>query len=499
MRKYDVKNKRNIGIIIVISVIIIIMFSLVISLFLNSDKKEFDVPAGTLVFDKDKTIVKLESDGIIKTKWNKDYYLIYNDDNYELGDTAIAYNEETGAIYLYGRYYEISAGDEIKITSDETVIKDSALTKFYKLADRKYLVVDKEIKSSDGLLSTTDFLMVDLDKVGNAMLTNHKVSLKTFSETVIVTSNYTFDIANEILTYGSDLIDLKKIIGSSNTYTKEDLIPEENAGGALDGITDVTENGDGTGTGTGTGDGNGSGGGGGGGGGADGSGDGTGSGSGGGSGDGTGEGTGSGGGSGGNIVLEEIKKASKNTSIVSVDSTVNTIDIDYVIYDPYNEYTSVYMEVSELGSNSIETIRLSKNSTNYVISNKIFPNTDYSIVFKCTYIDQETGEEIVETIEDLVITTKLPQLSIKVTNTSFGKIVYQITTDNSVLLSSGTLVVYVNDLEYSRYDISINGNVVDNIVIPEIVENDIVEFKLIDIKSGDTIIKDLKANCMFKY
>ena len=60
-------------------------------------------------------------------------------------------------------------------------------------------------------------------------------------------------------------------------------------------------------------------------------------------------------------------------------------------------------------------------------------------------------------------------------------------------------MVYVNVLEYSRYDISINGNVVDNIIIPEIVENDIVEFKLIDIKSGDTIIKDLKANCMFKY
>ena len=67
--------------------------------------------------------------------------------------------------------------------------------------------------------------MVDLDKVGNATLTNHKISLKTFSETVIVTSNYTFDIANEILTYGSDKIDLKKIIGSSNAYTKEDLVP----------------------------------------------------------------------------------------------------------------------------------------------------------------------------------------------------------------------------------------------------------------------------------
>ena len=111
---------------------------------------------------------------------------------------------------LYGKYYEISSGDEINITSGETVIKSTALTKFYKLEDRKYLVVDKEIKSADGLLSTSDFLMIDLDKAGNATLTNHKVNLKTFSATTIVTSNYTFDIANEILVYGSDKIDLKE-------------------------------------------------------------------------------------------------------------------------------------------------------------------------------------------------------------------------------------------------------------------------------------------------
>ena len=327
MRKYDIKNKRNIGIIIVISVIIIVMFSLVISLFLKADKKEYGVLGGTLVFDKDKTIIKVDNnDGVIKTKWNNDYYLIYNKKNYELGDTAITYNENNGQITLYGRYYEISSGDEIKITSDETVIKDSALTKFYKLADRKYLVVDREIKSTDGLLSTTDFLMVDLDKVGNAMLTNHKVSLKTFSETEIVTSNYTFDIANEILTYGSDIIDLKKIIGSTNTYTKEDLVPEKGSGTGVDGITDVTDNSAGDGTG----------GSGGGGGGAGGSGDGTGTGEG--NGNGSGTGAGSGGGSGGNVILEEIKKASRNTSIVSVSSSVNTIGIDYVIYDPYSEY-----------------------------------------------------------------------------------------------------------------------------------------------------------------
>ena len=158
MRKYDIKNKRNIGIIIIISIVITIMFSLCISLFVKADKKEFKVSPDTLVFDKDKSIIKVDKESIIKRKWNKEYYLIYQDKNYELGDTAIAYNDKTGEIFLYGKYYEINSSNEINVTEDETVIKSSSLTKFYKLQDRKYLVVDKDIKSADGLLSTNEFL-----------------------------------------------------------------------------------------------------------------------------------------------------------------------------------------------------------------------------------------------------------------------------------------------------------------------------------------------------
>ena len=322
MRKYDIKNKRNIGIIIGISIIIIIMFSLVIKLFLSSDKKEYTVHDGALVFDKDKSIIKVTEDSTIKKKWNNEYYLKFKDNNYELGNTAISYNEKTGEIILYGKYYEIGSGDLIDVTDGETVIKSSVITKFYKLADRKYLVVDKDIKTSDGLLSTNEFLMIDLDKVGNATLVNHKVNLKAFAATSIVTSNYTFDIANEILTYGSNKIDLKKIIGSSNTYTKEDLIPEENDNSSSnDGVTNITDN---------TTGGN----------------------------DATGDNKGTDNGKNNNSgnVIEEIKKATKRTSVISVTSSVSKIVVDYVVYDPYNEYTNVYMEVEEAGSNKINTI-----------------------------------------------------------------------------------------------------------------------------------------------
>lgn len=483
MRKYDIKNKRNIGIIIGISVIIIIMFSLIIKFFLGRDKTEYVVSSGALVFDKDKSIVKVEGEGIIKKKWNKEYYLTSNDKSIELGNTAISYNDSTGEIILYGKYYEIGAGDIINITDGETVIKSSALTKFYKLADRKYLVIDKDIKTADGLLSTSDFLMVDLDKVGNATLVNHKVNLKAFAETTIVTSNYTFDIANEILTYGSNKIDLKKIIGSSNTYTKEDLIPEEDdngisSGNGVSGVTDSSGNdvsGDNdtteTGTGTGTGGGNGIG-------------------------DASGEGT-AGGGSGSNTIIEEIKKASKRTSVVSVTTTTSKITVDYVIYDPYKEYTSVYMEVENTDNNKIDTIYLNKNDTRYEFSN-VFPNSTYKLVFKYSYIDEE-GNSHTDIFDSISVTTKKPSINLKVTKVGLNNnINYLITTDNSYNLDSGILKVFINDEEVSNNEIELNGNTTGSIYI-NAKTGDKIELFLTDVKAGGKIIKDVKSSDKFIY
>jgi len=452
MRKYDIKNKRNIGIIVVISIVIIIMFSLFIKFFLSSEKEEYVVSGGTVVFDKDKSIIKLNNNGIIKTKWNNDYYLMYNDNDYELGNTAISYNESTGEINLYGRYYEISSGDEINVTEDQTVIKNSLLTKFYKLADRKYLVIDKDIKSADGLLSTNEFLMVDLDKVGNATLTNHKVSLKVFSSSTIVTSNYTFDIANEILTYGSDKIDLKKIIGSSNTYTKEELIPEVNTGNGSNGTSGITDN------------------------------------------------------SSNNVVeesessvtIEEVKKHTKKTSVIAVTSTVNKINVDYVIYDPKKEYTSVYMEVKDINSNNINTYYLSSSNTSYEISEGIFPSTTYEIKFKYSYLD-ENGEMKIDTFEDIDITTKKPDMSVKVIRVSGSNINYLVTSDNSYPINEATLKVFINGELYNSEEIKLNGNKPGNIIISKLTDGDIIELIITDVKSNGKIINGLSASHKFEY
>lgn len=464
MRKYDIKNKRNIGIIIGISIIIIIMFSLVIKFFLSLNKEEYTISKGNIVFDKDKTIIKLNSEGKIKTKWKGEYYLTYDGKDYELGNTAIAFNEETTEIKLYGRYYEISSGSEINITSNETIIKNSLLTKFYKLSDRKYLIIDKEIKSADNLLSTTDFLLVELDKAGNATLTNHKVNLKTFSETEIITSNYTFDIANEILTYGSDKIDLRKIIGSSNNYTKEDLIPDESKN-TNDNVTNISIN-DTNRNNTST----------------------------------NGNTSSSGNNIGGNTI-EEIKKAAKQTSVISVTSTINKIIIDYVIYDPYKEYTSVYMEVQKEDSNNVDVIYLNENNTRYELKD-ILPNTKYNLKFKYTTI--EDGQNVVKEFASSTISTQKPKLSLKVTKTRVGEVTYIVTTDNNYALTSADLVVTITDGKTGETrmitsNLSISNNTPNTIEIDKMADGDIIELKLINVKSGDTIIKGITASDKFVY
>lgn len=464
MRKYDIKNKRNIGIIIGISIIIIIMFSLVIKFFLSLNKEEYTISKGNIVFDKDKTIIKLNSEGKIKTKWKGEYYLTYDGKDYELGNTAIAFNEETTEIKLYGRYYEISSGSEINITSNETIIKNSLLTKFYKLSDRKYLIIDKEIKSADNLLSTTDFLLVELDKAGNATLTNHKVNLKTFSETEIITSNYTFDIANEILTYGSDKIDLRKIIGSSKNYTKEDLIPDESKN-TNDNVTNISIN-DTNRNNTST---NGN--------------------------------TSSSGNNIGGSTIEEIKKAAKQTSVISVTSTINKIIIDYVIYDPYKEYTSVYMEVQKEDSNNVDVIYLNENNTRYELKD-ILPNTKYNLKFKYTTI--EDGQNVVKEFASSTISTQKPKLSLKVTKTRVGEVTYIVTTDNNYALTSADLVVTITDGKTGETrmitsNLSISNNTPNTIEIDKMADGDIIELKLINVKSGDTIIKGITASDKFVY
>ena len=243
---------------------------------------------------------------------------------------------------------------------------------------------------------------------------------------------------------------MKKVIGSTNLYGKNTGGSGNGGGTGGDGNTSgVTSGTSGTGTGSGSGSGNGNG-----------TGNGTGSGSGNGSGNGSGSDSGTGGGTGEGIgsgsgtgtiggsgtggngstttgsdtnynpgvsdgAVNEIKNATKNTSVIRVVTSLSSIGIDYVVYDPKNEYQSVYVEIEESNNpDRKKQISLSKNDTNATINELTF-NTLYNLYFKYTYYD-ESGVLKEYTFDEVTVGTKTPNISMKVTGIYDNKVYYKI-------------------------------------------------------------------------
>lgn len=468
MRKYNSKTKKTIIIILVLFVVFIVIFSLFLKKAIEVSKTAYEVEIGSILYDADQNKITTTTEATIKIKWGGNYYLKYNDENYNLGTHVVVYRSSNGDIALYGKYYEVNSDGKVNVKENENIIKSSVNSSFYKLADRKYLIIDRTIQSNDGEFVTSNYLMVNLDKSGNATLINDKTSLKTIKPTILKTSSYTFDIANELLNFGKEDIDLKKIIGSTNEYDPDTY--NLNATKNEDDNNDDTE-GTGSGNGTGTGDGT--------------SGNSTGSGTAnnnsgsgngpgtGGSGDGNGvgntttnsNGTTQGSNSGYNNnydsgisdqVVDQIINATKNTSVIRVTPGIDTITIDYVVYDPNNEYQSVYIEVENSTNSQTNIVYLSKTDTKIVVSN-LSPNIYYNLNFKYSYKENNSLKEY--TFDKTGVYTKMPNMNITVPKILNNKIYYKITLDSNYTITGGTVNLLQNGKIVGSSSISAKGNV----------------------------------------
>lgn len=484
MRKYNNKTKKTIMIVMILCVGIVVIFSLFLKKSIDIGRTAYSVSSGSILFDKDENMITTSSSGTLRIKWGGDYYLIYDDKNYDLGSHSVIYDSNSGDISLYGKFYQVNKTGKVDTIKGENKIKSSVNSRFYKLADRVYLIIDRTIESKDSSFVTSNYLLVHLDKLGNATLLNDKTSFKTITPTILRTSSYSFDIANEKINFGGEDIDLKKIIGSTNKYDKDtyNLNSTKN--------NDDTNGGTGTGTGgsgSGTGgDGSGSG--------TDGSGTGTGgSGTGGtgSGGDGTGtSGTGIGGsGTGGNgdsstiggagitnntgisngvnsngttngsnstfngnsnqnngvsnDTVQQIINATKNTSVIRVSPEIDSISVDYVVYDPDNEYKSVYVEVENTVNSTTNVVYMSKTDTNLVIRD-LLPNVYYNLKFKYTYYDNKKNLKEYK-FDEVGLHTSLPQIYLNVTKISGNKLYYKISFDKNYTVTGGSVNLYLND------------------------------------------------------
>ena len=379
-RKYDLRNKRNFIIILVIAVIIIGIFSLFIYKYKQAGKIAYNIKTGSIIQDDKKNYMNIEDDATLKVRWNGNYYIVYQGNKTTLGKKVMVFDTITNSMKLYGKYHEIQEDGKIVQIDGETLLANTTDTKFYKLDDREYLLVDRVISSTDKSIEASDYLLVELDRMGNAKLSNYKLNLKTINPTVLLTSKYSFDIANELLKYNKLDIDLKKIIGTSNQYKPD---PEEKK--------EEEKEAEGTGEGQGQGnqnaiDANGAG-------------------------DNQAVNDNTEGGGGEDTDIEEIIARTKATSIIRVNEGLTGIDIDYVVFDPYSEYKSVYATIVRNGIS--ENINMSENDTHMVLTG-LNPDTEYNVKFYYTTIDKETKETITTKFEEVNLRTKKPEYSVAV-------------------------------------------------------------------------------------
>ena len=377
-RKYDLKNKRSIIIIIIISIVIISIFSFFIYKYIKVSKVDYLVSSNSLLFDINKTPVVVNDNAKLKIKWNNNYYLIYKEKEIVLGKQAVVYNELNNNLKLYGTFYEVKGKDSVVINNNETELKNLTSSKFYKLEDRKYLIVGKSITSTDNILNTSNYLLVELDKQGNAKLINNMVNLKTLSKTIITTDSFSFDIANEVLIYGDEKIDLKKIIGTTNEYKEE---PKKDSNTQDEPSKDNGNNSTNTGN--------------------------------------TNQGTVITPDTSGEVInnneeetpdKEEITK-STITSVLGINPSLTSIAVNYVIYDPYNNYLSTYVEVRDNNAKLVNKITLKENNTNLIIDNLNY-NSVYTLLFKYTYLDESGKEQVHTFYQSPEINTKSPKFTL---------------------------------------------------------------------------------------
>ena len=103
------------------------------------------------------------------------------------------------------------------------------------------------------------------------------------------------------------------------------------------------------------------------------------------------------------------------TSIVRIQEGLTQVDIDYVVYDPYNEYQSVYVEVVKPGK--VDVVNLSKSETHLVIKDLV-PDKNYKLNFIYTIVDSETNEVKPNKFEEITVRTNKPVYVGKITKVS---------------------------------------------------------------------------------
>ena len=289
---------------------------------------------------------------------------------------------------LLGTFYEVLDNGETKKYTNENIF--SALSnKIFKISDRKYLLTGKVIKSEDDLLNAENYLLVDLDKVGNSYVYNNVISYKSFGVLNLKLGNFTFKTNEEKLVYDDKEFDLAKISGSTNEYFNkkyEEKKPDNNEADNVYPDNNYTFI---------------------------------------------------------NNIHQTItnnKYVTHKTMVLDSKSDSNSITVSYMVYDPLTEFTSVYIVV-KLGDSEVGRYTVDPSSTTYDIKG-LLPGQEYTLEF---YYDfKDNGNVVSQKFDEIKVKTKSVNGQITLDKVSANSVSYILKVDGSIDYAKANL--YIDDV-----------------------------------------------------
>ncbi len=457
MRALAAGNKKRFALFAIIIITIIILLITSLRLALKHETEQYKIESNITLYDSDYVPIKTEEEATINKKWDGNYYLTLNNSKstYKLNKKVVSFNETKSKVTLYGEVFKVLFDGQVEKYVKDTEIKNNSGDQFYKIADRQYLLISDSIRNESGSISTSKYLYVIIDKSGNTLILNNQIYAKTINPIVLTTSSYKFDIANEKLIVGSNEIDLKKIIGSSNEYKEKEPEeePEENRNEDKEDSKDKVEheqnnnnngnqnsniqNGEGTAVGNQNAQNN----------------------------QNNNSNSGSnvqGGGQSGGITNSNTNKTplSKSVSLRGAIATSSYIDIEYAVQDPEHKYQTVYAFVEAVGYENM--IALDKNATTYRLTD-LEPNTEYKITLGYKQITADN--EIEDQIEDVlsVRTTRI-NAKLDITKVLAGKqkVYFNLKLDQNYAFDYAKVALYVDGMKESDLVVNLTEAVKQN-------------------------------------
>lgn len=460
MRKLTAGNKINFTVFAIVIIVIIVLLIVCLRYVMGIDKTVYQIEANTFVYDSEYVPVLIENGGTMQAKWDGNYHINTNDGlTYNVGPQSVMYNKSSGKVTLYGKMYQVFADASVQTLSGQSEFVNFSEDRFYKLADRKYLILSDSISNEQNTIATKRYLLVVLDKAGNTLLLNNEINAKTINPMRLVTPSFTFDIANEKLIFGNEQIDLTKIIGSTNQYEEKVQVAEQNTtpeqnnsngqpvtqnsssttttttttNNSTQTIVNGNVNGGNVGQ-TGGNNNNGNN-----------------------ENNGNNGNIGNGGTNSGNNSGENNTPLDKSVSLRSAVASSSTIKVNYNVIDPEGKYQTVYINVD---GDKPDTIALDKTASSYTITG-LTPNTDYTITLGAREI--QSDGTISERIEDtLLVRTQRVSTTITVTRLSSSKIYFNLKMDSNYVFDSADVVLYADGNEVDRKNVSISSSTSSN-------------------------------------